>query len=149
MSIPVTKDDIVAVHGLADVNRWAKDDDNNVTIAIAKGWSEIRSAALNQYTADSFDAMSSLPPIVLGYAVDLASDWLSSGNQRFDEIETRAVRARLWLARLATGFDHEFDAILTAKSEPSGGTSVRMPNLDSRFDTDDPMGQLRRRILGI
>jgi hypothetical protein len=149
MAIPISKSDLVSVHSLAEVNRWAKANDDNVSVAISKGWGEIRSAALNKYQAVSFDALTpeTLPDLVKGYAVDLASDWLSSGSGRPAEIDTRATRARVWLSFLATGKDHSLDDAVLEIGTSTGSASVRVGAPGQlRFDADDPLGGLRRRV---
>lgn len=153
MPLPVTKADIVAVWSLAEVTRWAKaGGDPSIDVAISKGWGEIRSAALNRYTAESFDAITAdtIPAVVKGYAVDLSTDWLSSGNARADEIETRAARARVWLSYLAGGSDHSFDGIAVPIGTSTGGASVRVGSTGKlKFDPDDRCGGMRRRVTGI
>lgn len=151
MPTPISKADIVGVWGLAEVNRWAKNSDPNVDVAIANGLGEIRSAVSNRFDPAGFDALTSdtMPSLVKGYAIDLASEWLSRGNKRELALETAADKARSWLALIVVGKDHTFDGTLVAAISPAGGTEARMPETKNRFDSCDQFGGMRRRITGI
>lgn len=146
MSTPISKADIAGVWSMAEVNRWAKNDDSNVDTAIANGLGEIRSAVGNRFDVVKFDALAAdtMPSLVKGYAIDLASEWLSRGNKREPALEAAADKARAWLGLIVAGRDHTFDGILTPLGSATGGASARVGTSRRRFDADDPCSSMAR-----
>jgi hypothetical protein len=116
MAIPIVKADLEARIGAGEVARYSRGVDANVTAAIAEAWDSARSAGLNVFTPESWDALDSgtLPPEAKRHIVSDAIDLLSAGNNRTngDFIEKKADEAKQWRAWLAGDTVRSFDAVL-------------------------------------
>ena len=95
MSVPVTKADLETRLGAAEVKRFSRDVESNIAEALEIAWSKARSAALNVFTAESWDALTAdtLPGEAKYHIVSDAADVLSAGNKRPDEIQNKADEA--------------------------------------------------------
>jgi hypothetical protein len=145
MSIPIVRADLVARIGEAEVVKYAKAaGDGSVSDRIAEAWDSIRSAALNVFTADSFDALTvdTVPPEIRKHGVSLAIGGLVSGMNHPDYLDEAADAAKTWLSYLAAGKVHYASEVLARITTRTGGSSARVgaPRHDAFSH-----GRLRRR----
>jgi hypothetical protein len=123
VAVVILRADLEQRLGAAEVARYAKAagaaGDAAVDEAIAMAWDSARSAGLNVFTPESWDAMdaSTLPPEAKMHIVSHAADILSAGNKRPEEIEKKAEEARLWRSFLAGDTVRSFDLVLTRIGE--------------------------------
>ncbi|HEX3108115.1 MAG TPA: hypothetical protein VHU41_03395, partial [Thermoanaerobaculia bacterium] len=119
--------------------------DSNIDAAIGVAWSKVRSAALNYFTAESFDALTAdtIPDEALSHVAWDALDELSSGNDPIEMISAKAAKADQWRSWLAGGTVHCFDGVLERVDDGSF-VSSRAPKRLS-FDKDDYRSQFKRR----
>jgi hypothetical protein len=124
----ITQADLETRVGAAEVTRYSHGDGSQITSAIAQAESKARSAALNIFTAASWDAMTSatLPGEALYHIVSDAVDILSAGSGRPNEIQAKADEAKLWRSWLAAGTVNAFDSVLTKTESSTGGARARV-----------------------
>ena len=125
MALVVTADLERAI-GAGEVVRYSKNNSAYVTQVIAEAESQARAEALNIYTAESWDAMTSqtIPAIAKGHIVWAAIGRLSAGSNRPESIDTMAAEAAKWRGLMATDHDRVFDGILTRNDVREDGASV-------------------------
>lgn len=132
MAIPIVKADLEARVGAGEVARYSHGHDAEVTEAIAQAWDSARSAALNYFTAASWDALTSgtLPPEAKRHLVSDAIDLLSAGSNRPDYIGTKSEEAKEWRSWLAADRVRSFDAVLARRddaAEDGGDVTYQLP----------------------
>jgi hypothetical protein len=126
--------------GAAEVARYAKASgpaaDAPIAESIAMAWDAVRSAALNVFTPESWDAMTAetLPPEAKMHIVSHAVDILSAGNNRPEQIEKKAEEARMWRSWLAGDTVRSFDVVLVRNDQREDGASVSYVAPARRFD---------------
>ena len=117
----------------------------NVSDAIAKAESRMRSEAIKVFTAASWDAMTSatIPEVAIIHLVSDAADLLSSGNKPTEEIAKKAEEARLFRIRLANDQERCFDSVLTKLAGDSGADRIRIaaPTINN-MDTSNTSSRL-------
>ncbi len=154
MSYPVVKADLEARWGAGEIARWSGGtnnvaNDSNVDTAIGTAWSKARSAALNVFTAASWDALTSvtLPLEAKSHIISDAIDILSAGKNRPDTIDKQAAAAQDWRSWLTSDKVRCFDGLLTKLSGGAGFKGARESRVFGRssdssnptnFDLHDP-----------
>ena len=105
-----------------------------VTDAIAKAENRMRSEIIKVFTAASWDALTAAtcPDVAKIHLVSDAADLLSSGNERAQEIEDKALEARLFRIRIAKNEERCFDSVLTLIGSGTGNDTVRITAPTSR-----------------
>lgn len=124
-AIGLDKNALVDLVGdVATVNRYAHNDDDNITKALNAWTDAFRSAAIKGgYSATSIDALTSstCPENVKRWILHVALDDLTSGGMgRPQTIEDFGILARQWLSRLAGGAE-TIDELDRATSSGGGG----------------------------
>jgi hypothetical protein len=150
MTLPIVRTDVYGRIGEALALTYAKADGAaGVDARIAEAWDSVRSAALNHFTAASFDALTAdtVPPEARRHIISLAAAALASGSNHPDYIDAAADEAKQWRSFLAGGTVRCFDDILSSTATTSGGAQARVGAPTARvFDSTDTRGGLRRRV---
>jgi hypothetical protein len=111
----ITKTDLEERLFAAEVGRFSGGSDEKVVSAIATAWDTVRSAALNVFTAESWDALTAetLPFEAKKHIVSDACEILSTGSTRDEQIEKNAEKAQQWRSWLVGDKVRCFDDVLT------------------------------------
>ena len=123
--------------GLAGITLSQYDD------AIDRAVDEVRQAALNDYTSDSFEALTvvNAPASFVTNTMALALDMLTRADAgRADSIGDSAAEARRWLSFLSGGsthYDQGTGAVLAKPAHNSGGVERRSTRTERVFDRDN------------
>ena len=151
MAIPIVPDDVENRVGAALAATWAKAAGPAAIVeAIAQSWDSARSAGLNVFTPESWDAMTAetLPPEAKLHIVSHACAILAAGNKPPDYVEKAAAEATKWRSYLAGDTVRCFDGVLERIPERDNGVTFKAP--ESRFfdrsrSGNDYFGVPRRR----
>lgn len=111
----------------------------NLNTAIAQASDMFRSAAINRYTEESVDALTSstVPAEARFHIESLVLDVLTSSDERQPETIAKAAdRAREWLRFLVGGTAHLDGLEPISVSVGSGSGNVRYRGPDRIFDRD-------------
>lgn len=105
-----------------------------VTDAIAKAENRMRSEIIKVFTAASWDALTegTCPDVAKIHLVSDAIDLLSAGNARPEEIESKALEARLFRIRIAKNEERCFDAVLSFVGSAVSNDQVRVATPTAR-----------------
>jgi hypothetical protein len=116
----ISKADIAARISVAELDRYSRKSDEAIDRAIREAEAAARSAALNVWTAESWDALTAeqLPDDARAHIVSDAIDRLSATFERSDDIATRAQDAARWRGRVVADKERSFDAILERRRSP-------------------------------
>lgn len=133
----ITQADLEERVSTAEVARYSFGSSTKITDAIAEAEDKARSAALNVFTSESWDAMTAgtLPKEARQHIVSDAVDLLSTNLSRSDDIEKKATAAAQWRGWLAGDKVRCFDAILVKLDD--GVSAVSSKSRKRVFDETD------------